>query len=68
MTAISPLFAEAPSTTEFKKLHKRIARRARKATEQYSMGGGRRHKHLILLEIEARVARTGTTGLRVGAI
>lgn len=34
---IHPLFAGAPSTTEFKKLRKRIVRQAREAIEQYGM-------------------------------
>ena len=34
---IHPLFAGAPSTTEFKKLCKRIVRQAREAIEQYGM-------------------------------
>ncbi len=36
-TEIHPLFAGAPSTTEFKKLRKRIVRQAREAIEQYGM-------------------------------
>ncbi|GGH40605.1 tRNA 2-thiocytidine biosynthesis protein TtcA [Cribrihabitans marinus] len=41
---IHPLFAGAPSTTEFKKLRKRIVRQTREAVEQYGMidGGGAR--------------------------
>ena len=34
---IHPLFAGAPSTTEFKKLRKRIVRQTREAIEQYGM-------------------------------
>ncbi|MEQ3670072.1 tRNA 2-thiocytidine(32) synthetase TtcA [Pseudophaeobacter sp.] len=34
---IHPLFTGAPSTTEFKKLRKRIVRQAREAIEQYGM-------------------------------
>jgi tRNA 2-thiocytidine biosynthesis protein TtcA len=34
---IHPLFARSPSTTEFKKLRKRIVRQAREAIEQYGM-------------------------------
>ena len=34
---IHPLFAGAPSTTEFKKLRKRIVRNTREAIEQYGM-------------------------------
>ena len=34
---IHPLFARAPSTTEFKKLRKRIVRRVREAIEQYGI-------------------------------
>ena len=34
---IHPLFAGAPSTTEFRKLRKRIVRHAREATEHYGM-------------------------------
>ena len=34
---IHPLFAGAPSTTEFKKLRKRIVRQTREAVEQYGM-------------------------------
>jgi len=34
---IHPLFSGAPSTTEFKKLRKRIVRQAREAIEQYGM-------------------------------
>ena len=34
---IHPLFAGAPSTTEFKKLRKRIVRHTREAIEQYGM-------------------------------
>ncbi len=36
-TEIHPLFAGAPSTTEFKKLRKRIVRQTREAIEQYGM-------------------------------
>lgn len=36
---IHPLFAGAPSTTEFKKLRKRIVRQTREAIEQYGMIG-----------------------------
>ncbi|PCJ10074.1 MAG: tRNA 2-thiocytidine(32) synthetase TtcA [Rhodobacteraceae bacterium] len=36
-SAIHPLFAGAPSTTEFKKLRKRIVRYTREAIEQYGM-------------------------------
>ena len=35
--SIHPLFAGAPSTTEFKKLRKRIVRNVREAIEQYGM-------------------------------
>ena len=34
---IHPLFANAPTTTEFKKLRKRIIRNMREAIQQYSM-------------------------------
>ncbi|MDG1431594.1 MAG: tRNA 2-thiocytidine(32) synthetase TtcA, partial [Paracoccaceae bacterium] len=34
---IHPLFHGAPSTTEFKKLRKRIVRQTREAVEQYGM-------------------------------
>ena len=34
---IHPLFHGAPSTTEFKKLRKRIVRHVREAVEQYGM-------------------------------
>ena len=34
---IHPLFAGAPSSTEFKKLRKRIVRNTREAIEQYGM-------------------------------
>ena len=34
---IHPLFAGAPSTTEFKKLRKRIVRQTREAIEHYGM-------------------------------
>ena len=36
-TDIHPLFAGAPSTTEFKKLRKRIIRSVREAIDQYGM-------------------------------
>ena len=36
-TDIHPLFAGAPSTTEFKKLRKRIVRQTRDAIEQFGM-------------------------------
>ena len=36
-TDIHPLFAGAPSTTEFKKLRKRIVRQTREAIEQFGM-------------------------------
>ncbi|MDP5359613.1 MAG: tRNA 2-thiocytidine(32) synthetase TtcA, partial [Paracoccaceae bacterium] len=36
-TEIHPLFYGAPSTTEFKKLRKRIVRYTREAIEQYGM-------------------------------
>jgi len=36
-TDIHPLFNGAPSTTEFKKLRKRIVRNTREAIEQYGM-------------------------------
>jgi len=34
---IHPLFEGAPSTTDFKKLRKRIIRQTREAVEQYGM-------------------------------
>ena len=34
---IHPLFKNAPSTTEFKKLRKRIIKNTREAIEQYGM-------------------------------
>ena len=34
---IHALFADAPSTTEFKKLRKRIVRQTREVIEQYGM-------------------------------
>ena len=34
---IHPLFADAPSSTEFKKLRKRIVRQTREAVEQFGM-------------------------------
>ena len=34
---IHPLFQGAPSTTEFKKLRKRVVRQTREALEQYKM-------------------------------
>ena len=36
-TDIHPLFHGAPSTTEYKKLRKRIIRQTREAVEQYDM-------------------------------
>lgn len=48
---IHPLFANAPSTTEFKKLRKRIVRQTREAVEQYGMveRGDTRPKWLVCL-------------------
>ncbi|WP_282153893.1 tRNA 2-thiocytidine(32) synthetase TtcA [Ruegeria atlantica] len=40
---IHPLFAGAPSTTEFKKLRKRIVRQTREAIEQYGMVNSSAH-------------------------
>ncbi|RBW53814.1 tRNA 2-thiocytidine(32) synthetase TtcA [Ruegeria sp. A3M17] len=40
---IHPLFAGAPSTTEFKKLRKRIVRQTREAIEQYGMVNASAH-------------------------
>ncbi|SDW80299.1 tRNA 2-thiocytidine biosynthesis protein TtcA [Ruegeria halocynthiae] len=40
---IHPLFAGAPSTTEFKKLRKRIVRQTREAIEQYGMFDANAH-------------------------
>mmetsp|Transcript_24024 Transcript_24024/g.44171 ORF Transcript_24024/g.44171 Transcript_24024/m.44171 type:complete len:130 (-) Transcript_24024:8-397(-) len=48
---IHPLFAGAPTTTEFKKLRKRIVRHTREAIEQYGMvePGGARPRWLVCL-------------------
>ena len=54
---IHPLFAGAPSSTEFKKLRKRIVRQTREAIEQYGMiepgarraEGGQMPKWLVCL-------------------
>lgn len=48
---IHPLFAGAPSTTEFKKLRKRIVRQTREAIEQYGMinSDGPRARWLVCL-------------------
>ena len=53
-TDIHPLFAGAPSTTEFRKLRKRIVRHTREAIEQYGMVApvgpdGRKPKWLVCL-------------------
>ena len=36
-SAIYPLFGDAPATTEFKKLHKRIVRKVREAIKKYGI-------------------------------